>query len=97
EGTISELRRGGFTSEIHVFQEPGTGIVPGPGVVVHTNLRRLGMWHNWRQAAEYLLTQSDASFLLVCEDDLQLCPAAFELLASVLDPLPPGFGLASLY
>ena len=97
ERTLAELRRGGFLGVIHVFQEPGTGIVPAPGVVVHTNSRRLGMWHNWRQAAEYLRHNATGDFLLVCEDDLRLCPAAFSLLSALLENAPPRFGFASLY
>jgi hypothetical protein len=68
------------------------------GIVVHGNARRLLMWRNWLQAATFLLEQTTAPYLLVCEDDLELCPAAAPVL---LDALPlvadDRFGLASLF
>jgi len=98
ERSLAELRRGGFEQTVHLFEEPGTGAASGPDVVVRTNQRRRGMWSNWLQAAEFLLDATTANRLLVCEDDIQLCPAAAATLARGWRCFPPSeFGLASLY
>ncbi len=95
--TLSELRRAGFTQPIHVFEEPGTGTGRQAGVVVHTNRRKLLMWQNWLQAARFLLGAS-ARYLLLCEDDLDLCPGAAPTLLAALPTLDQSdFGLASLF
>jgi hypothetical protein len=56
------------------------------------------MWANWLQTAEFLLEQTNAEYLLLCEDDIELCPAAAERLQRGLAEFSPAtFGLASLY
>jgi hypothetical protein len=98
ERSLQELRRGGFDQTIHVFQEPGTHVAPASRVQLHTNPRQRGMWGNWLQAAEFLLQHTTAEFLLLCEDDIELCPAAAERLRQGLAGFSPAtFGLASLY
>jgi hypothetical protein len=96
--TLREMRRAGFTQPIYVFEEPGTRTQRRPGVVIHTNPRRLRMWQNWLQAARFLLEGTDAPYLLLCEDDLELCPAAAATLLAAMPTLArDDFGLASLF
>jgi hypothetical protein len=98
ERSLAELRRGGFHQTVHIFQEPATGIRPGLGIVVHSNRRRLGIWRNWLQAAKHLLERTNASLLMICEDDLAMCPTAAAALKQGLAKIPSGrFGVASLY
>jgi glycosyltransferase involved in cell wall biosynthesis len=98
ETSLNELRRGGFRQLVHVFEEPGTGVVGRRNIVVHTNRRRLGIWQNWLHAARYLLRETSARLLLVCEDDIALCPAAAEVLEQGLRTIGDRqFAVASLY
>ena len=98
EQSLAELRRGGFTQSIHVFEEPGTDVSPAAGVIVHTHRRRRGLWPNWLSAAGFLLAETDSPFLLVCEDDIALRPEAAESLrAGLVELTPRTFGVASLY
>jgi len=98
EFSLGALRRGGFRQPVHVFEEPGTRVVRRPNVVVHTNRRQLGLWQNWLQAARYLLRETTAPLLLLCEDDIALCPAAAAVLRRGLADIPQHeFAVASLY
>ena len=98
ERTLRELRRGGFEQTIYVFQEPGAGVVPQAGLRVTTNPVALGLWDNWRSSAAALVDQTDAEFILICEDDLYLAPCAALALEHALRRLPRAdFGYASLY
>ncbi|HEY8503348.1 MAG TPA: hypothetical protein VIL46_02120, partial [Gemmataceae bacterium] len=63
-----------------------------------TNPERLGLWPNWRQAAERLLELSPAPFLLLCEDDIRLRRDAALALAHAADTLPhDDWGVVSLF
>ncbi len=96
--SLTELRRAGFTQPIRVFAEPDTEVTPAPDVSVTVNPRRLGMWANWRQAAEWLLNHSSAPFLLICEDDIRLSRDASLALLHAINTLPhDDWGYASLY
>lgn len=96
--TLAELRRGGFTQPVHVFAEPFAPVPDAPGVVAHRNPTRLGMWANWAAAARWLLAGTDAPFVLVCEDDVRLCPCAALALRHAADTLPrDSWGYVSLY
>ncbi len=98
ERTLAELRRAGFSQTIHVMQEPGTDVEPAPGVLVHTNATRLGLWPNWRNAAHHLLQCTEDPYLLICEDDLKLCPGAAAVLQRACETLDHDqWGYASLY
>ncbi|MBC8875611.1 MAG: glycosyltransferase [Planctomycetes bacterium] len=98
ENSLAELRRAGFSETIHLFEEPGTHTASMPGVLVHTNTRRRGVWHNWRDAAGFLLEHTDAPFLLVCEDDIELTADAALALHFALQHMPhEAWGFASLY
>ena len=98
EQSLSELRRAGFAQQITVYEEPGTAVSPAVGVRVETSDRRLGMWRNWLRAARGMLAHSDSPFILICEDDIRLCPAAAAALQHAFDTLPlDDWGYASLY
>jgi hypothetical protein len=96
--TVSELRRGGFTRPVHVFAEPGSPVPNDAGLVVRRNPTRLGLWGNWREAARRLLADTDAPFLLICEDDVRFAPCAALGLQHAIATLPHDtWGYASLY
>jgi hypothetical protein len=98
ECTLAELRRAGFDQTIHVFAEPETELREQLGVVLTRNHRRLGIWGNWRSAAACLLDNTDAPFLLICQDDLVLAPCAAAALQHAIQTLPhDDWGYASLY
>jgi hypothetical protein len=63
--TISELRRAGFTQPAHVFAEPAAPVPNDPGLIVHRNATRLGIWGNWQAAARRLLADTTSPFLLI--------------------------------
>jgi hypothetical protein len=96
--TIGELRRAGFRERLHVFAEPHSRLGFHPDVEVHAHPQRLGMWRNWLHAARWLLCETTASRLLICEDDLSLAAGAASALAAAYRTLPwTDFGYASLY
>ena len=98
DNSLHELRCAGFTQPVRVFAEPGTVVAPAPHVSVSVNSRRLGIWANWRQAAEWLLTHTSEPFLLICEDDLRLSRDASLALWHAIATLPhDDWGYASLY
>src|SRR5262249_500772 len=86
--SLPSLRRGGFAQTIDVFAEPGAEIVKATGVVIHENAARLGPWRNWRQAAQWLLENTTAPYLLICEDDIELAEDAALGLQHAIDSLP---------
>ncbi|HEY8506001.1 MAG TPA: hypothetical protein VIL46_15555, partial [Gemmataceae bacterium] len=43
ERSLTEVRRAGFGQTVYLFQEPGTGVAPRPGVELFTNPERLGV------------------------------------------------------
>jgi hypothetical protein len=96
--SLRELRNAGFSQPVCVFAEPGTDVAPAPGISVLANSERLGIWGNWKQAAEWLLEHSPAPFLMICEDDLRLSDDAALALQHAIDTLPhDDWGYASLY
>jgi hypothetical protein len=96
--TIAEVRHGGFTQRLRVFAEPGSVVAGPPGVEIARNRNRLGMWPNWLQAAEYLLGQTAAPYLVLFEDDLELAACAALALQYAVQTLPTdSFGLATLF
>lgn len=96
--TIAELRFGGFDQTIHVFAEPGSPDLAVGNVVVTPNEHRLGNWRNWWRAAVSMLDHTDAPFILICEDDLQLARNAATGLYHAMATLPlHDWGYASLY
>lgn len=98
ETTLKELRRAGFSQTIHVFEEPETNVASAPGIMIHTNATRLGLWPNWQSAAYFLLQTTNEPFLLICEDDLQLCPGAAAALRQACSTLDKRYwGYVSLY
>ena len=96
--TISELRRGGFTQPTHVFAEPASPVPNDAGLVVHRNPTRLGLWGNWREAARRLLADTNAPFLLICEDDVRFALCTALALRHAISTIPhQTWGYASLY
>ncbi len=98
EHTLRSLRRGGFSQRIELFAEPGS--LPAgwahEGVAVHLHTSRLGCYPNWLHAANWLLRETTAPFLLICEDDAEFCRAACEVALQGLHTLP-AIGYVSLY
>ncbi|HYD49672.1 MAG TPA: Nif11-like leader peptide family natural product precursor [Terriglobales bacterium] len=76
--TLASLRSAGFPQEIHVFAEPKTLRLGWafPGVRLHQNEQRLGLYPNWLNAARWLLNETDKQWMLLCEDDVELNPSA---------------------
>lgn len=98
DACLAGLRRGGFWQTIRVFAEPGAAVEPRPGVEVHQNSTRLGMWSNWLQAATRLLRETHADWLLLCEDDLTVARGAALALQNAVESLPHAdWGFVSLY
>lgn len=98
EYTLRSLRHGGFDQRIDVFAEPGT-LADGwafEGVAVHAHATRMGCFPNWLYTANWLLRETEAPFLLICEDDVEFCRAAFEVVMKGLQLLPK-IGYVSLY
>ena len=76
---VQMLRRGGFKETLHIFAEPGTdfrALRGYPDIVVHENPRRFGGPLNYRQALEYLLTQTQTPYFMIVEDDVCYCNGA---------------------
>ena len=96
--TLAELRRAGFAQPVHVFAEPTAPVPEHPGLVLHPNAARLGLWRNWESAARWMLTGTGAPFLLICEDDVRFSPCAALALQHAIDVLPrDSWGYVSLY
>jgi predicted O-methyltransferase YrrM len=69
--SIGQLRWGGFGEPVHLFCEPNTPEVrPLSSVVVHRNEVRCGVLGNWAHCLTWLLRQTTADYLMVCEDDV---------------------------
>ena len=98
EHTLRSLRRGGFSQQIELFAEPGS--LPADwayqGVALHPQADRMGCFRNWLHAANWLLRETKASFLLICEDDVEFCRAACEVALQGLQTLS-SIGYVSLY
>ncbi|MGO9113218.1 MAG: glycosyltransferase [Thermoguttaceae bacterium] len=98
DASLATMRRGGFSQTIEVFAEPGVDLAPQPNITVFPNPTRLGAWRNWRQAGQWLLANTTAPFLMVCEDDIRLSADAALGLQHAIDTLPhEDWGFASLY
>lgn len=96
--SLAELRRAGFQQTIHVFAEPKSDVRPDVGLRLTTHRRRKGMWRNWKFAARWMFERTDAPFILICEDDIELSPCAAWGLQHAIDTLPhESWGFASLY
>jgi len=96
--TLRQIRGGGFAGPIYVFAEPGTAIPDEEGLIVTRRRSRLGLWDNWRSALASLLDNTDAPFILTCEDDLLVTPCAFLALQHAARTLAyEDWGYASLY
>lgn len=96
--TLAELRRAGFPQPIHIFAEPDTVVPDAPGLLVYRNATRLGIWGNWALAAQRILADTDAPFVLLCEDDVRFSRCAALALQHAMDTLPHhDWGYVSLY
>lgn len=96
--TLAELRRAGFPQPVRLFAEPDAPVPDAPGLIVHRNAARLGIWGNWSSAARRVLADTDAPFVLLCEDDVRFARCAAPALQHAIDTLPrEGWGYASLY
>ena len=79
--SIERLVRGGFGQKVNVFCEPGeVEDNLGPAVSIHRNDSRLGVLGNWIHCLTWLYENTDAEFLLVCEDDVDLARGAHHAL-----------------
>ncbi|MBN9120280.1 MAG: hypothetical protein J0I06_14170 [Planctomycetes bacterium] len=96
--TLAELRRAGFPQPVRVFAEPTAPVPDVPGVAVHRNPIRLGIWGNWAAAARRVLADTDAPFVLMCEDDVRFARCAALALQHAIDAIPHDtWGYVSLY
>ncbi|MGE0606569.1 MAG: glycosyltransferase [Pirellulales bacterium] len=78
ERTLGSLRQAGFDQTIYIGAEPGSVAAKwkAPGVQVRRHQRRLGCYPNWLFVARWLLAETDAPYLLICEDDVEFCDGA---------------------
>src|SRR5262249_16082427 len=96
--SIHELRQAGFMQDIQLFAEPGATVEPQPGLHVHINTERKGLWRNWLQAPTYMSAHGPAPFILICEDDIRLSTYASLALQHAIDTFPQStWGYASLF
>ena len=96
--TLAELRRAGFSQPVRVYAEPTAAVPDAPGVLVHRNATRLGLWGNWLSSAQRMLADTNAPFVLMCEDDVRFARCAALALQHAIDTLPhDSWGYVSLY
>ena len=96
--TLAELRRASFPQPVHVFAEPTAPVPDVPDVFVHRNPMRLGLWGNWVASARRMLAETDAPFVLMCEDDVRFARSAALALQHAINTLPRDtWGYVSLY
>ncbi|MCC7424840.1 MAG: hypothetical protein IT428_31600, partial [Planctomycetaceae bacterium] len=90
ETTLRSVQSAGWRPV--VYAEPGS---PSPdGAKAVRRSERLGLWRNWLKTAEQLLA-ADTSHVLICEDDVELCPDARSIVEAM--NWPPDVGCVSLY
>lgn len=77
--SIMSWRHAGFTGVVHVFADGLPGIV-GTLLEVHENNPPLGNLRNWHRALSTIYHDTDADWLMVCEDDITWCPGARDAL-----------------
>jgi hypothetical protein len=75
-----------------IFAEPGATKVKGVPLV--ENKKRLGVWHNWLQAARWSIDQ-DAEYVITIQDDSLFHPDSRLLIESIQWPADAAF--VSLY
>lgn len=96
-GTIDSLRAAGFSQPVRVFAEPGSELPGRAGVAYIQRPRWLGLFGNWLGALEQLV-DTDARYVLVCEDDVEFSRHAAARLLAGLRAIPEReLGYASLY
>lgn len=66
----------------HVFAEPGVQFLHKDKVHLHVNHKQLGCFGNWRNAAKWLLLNTESDYVLIGEDDVQWCLGAWEIISS---------------
>lgn len=70
--TVQSLRSAFPGTNLHLFAEPDSPIVPD--VVVHQNDRCLGIYANFIKALSFLVENTEGPRYMVCEDDIALLP-----------------------
>lgn len=75
-----------------VYAEPDSPIPADAKAVKRPE--RLGLWRNWLKTAGQLLS-ADTSHVLICEDDVELCPDARRIVEGMT--WPADVGCVSLY
>lgn len=88
--TVQSLRSTFPGTDLHLFAEPDSPIVPG--VVVHQNVQRLGIYANFIKALSFLVDNTEGPRYMVCEDDIALLPGFSDALADFV-----GDGLLNPY
>lgn len=94
----------GCPSPIEIFAEPGTARITTSeaglavdGWLWRESPERLGCWPNWLRAADWLLTHTEAPYIMICEDDVEFCPAAFTALYAGINQQHADVGVYSLF
>jgi hypothetical protein len=95
---LTSLREAGFREDVHVFAEPGTfdplSSLDDERTLVHVNVATRGCFDNWKYALEYLLSRTDARWLLIVQDDALWFPGSADVLRDEMSSrqeLPTGF------
>jgi hypothetical protein len=95
--SVTSMLDAGFSETYLVSAEPGCDELP-PGGTIFTNTRRLGNFRNWYHAMQLLINQTDAPFLLMCEDDIAWARNAHAVLEKeAYSQRWDGCGMMSLY
>lgn len=82
--SLASLRGAGFTEDVRLFAEPGTfdhlSRPTDARTIIRDNPSTQGCFHNWRQAITSLLSETDALWLLVVQDDAVWAPGSADIL-----------------
>jgi hypothetical protein len=101
--SVASLRAAGFKCPVHIFCEPITreedflNVVAFEGLMAYENPTRLGNFRNWVHALGQMLI-TNATWIMICEDDIQWAQGAAEDLEfDLLNWKHPDAGAISLY
>jgi hypothetical protein len=86
--TLRSIREAGFSETIHVFAEP----MERPQLVDSCEWlpsdHPLGCFPNWKRGVHHLLTHTNASWILMLQDDHVWRPGAADILKDAFSPHP---------
>jgi hypothetical protein len=87
--SLASLRVAGWTDPVLVCAEAAPGPLDDPAVEVQVNDPPLGVLHNWVQTLRALLAWTEASHLMVVQDDVTWARGAAAVMARQLPAVAP--------